>query len=74
MTSHDDDEIKKNSVLRLYDDLSLTKIWNDLMHDFLSYHGHNNYTERNKKKDIKDKDKDKTILTITIGGMWIHTT
>ena len=28
------------------------------MHDFLSYHGYKNYTERNKNKDKDIKDKD----------------
>ena len=46
MTSHDDDEIYNDLVLRLNDDLSLRKIWNDLMHDFLSYDGHKNDTEK----------------------------
>ena len=46
MTSHYANEIQNELVLRPYDDLSFIKIWNDLMHDFLSYDGHKNDTEK----------------------------
>ena len=53
MTSRDDDEMKNELVLRLFDDLSLIKIWNDLMHDFLSYDGNKNDAERNNESDFQ---------------------
>ena len=51
MTSRDDDEMKNELVLRLYDDLSLLNIWIELMMELLSYGGHKNDTE----KIIKNK-------------------